>query len=378
MSIYFSIFGSNVVNLHWIMKNLLLILLFSLGSLAISAQTACTLANYGAAAILNVNEYPYFSPGSGITVSATWPGVSTLSNFSYVCNGQIFDTEAPAWWINNAAQVVTVTFSAPVTAFSVTVNGTNSAEEFYFGANAGTITLSDYCATGWTLINAGTGLRYNNAATTSSLITINNNPGATVFTFTHSGTGSGSRYAVLDCIVPAGPLPITLLNFDAKCETDNVSIMWSTESEINNDYFTVERSENGSDFEPIAEINGAGNSNQLISYAWSDDAPKKNATYYRLKQTDFNGEYSYSKTISKECVFSGNVSIYPNPAQDILTIESEGVIVDKIYVQDVTGNIVKTVIANTNTIDISELANGIYFIKLMDSENNITKKFVKQ
>ena len=186
------------------------------------SQSPCSSSNYTSAYVLNANDYPYFSPGSGVTVSATTAGnVQTLSNFSYNCNGTPYNTVAPAWWINNAAQSITLTFSQPVSSFSVIVNGTNAGEEFYFTPNCGgNISLSLLCNSSWSLTNGGSSALYSGGPASSNLIVVNNSVGSTVYTLTHNGVGSGSRYALVDCFVTAPPPPgltSTMTQTDANC-----------------------------------------------------------------------------------------------------------------------------------------------------------------
>ena len=179
-------------------------------SLSGFSQAACTSTNYGGATVIPANAYPYLSPGTGITVTATLGGgVNTLNNFQYQCSGITYNCTNPAWWLNNAGQSITLTFSAPVSSFSVIVNGTNTCEEFYFaqvGGCPGTLNVAGLCTAGWTSINAGTGLLYN-GGTTSNLIVVNNTVGATTYLLTHNGCGAGSRYALVDCWVPMAAAP---------------------------------------------------------------------------------------------------------------------------------------------------------------------------
>lgn len=165
-------------------------------------QSLCDLGNFESAYAIAADEYPYFSLGSGITVNESSVGVSTLSNVTYSCGGQAFETKTPAWWLNNASQSITLTFSEPVSSFSVVVNGTASTEEFYFDASAGSISLSNFCTTGFTTINGGTALLCNSSSSAGTLITINNPVGATTYTLSHNGLEAGSRISVLDCFVP--------------------------------------------------------------------------------------------------------------------------------------------------------------------------------
>lgn len=94
------------------------------------------------------------------------------------------------------------------------------------------------------------------------------------------------------------PLPIQLLSLAAYRVTGEVAVQWSTASEINNDFFTVERSSDTFISETLAMVKGAGFSNQLIHYQVIDRSPLPGLSYYRLKQTDFNGNFSYSKWIA--------------------------------------------------------------------------------
>jgi len=131
------------------MKKRLLSLL-AISCLTFTSKSQCTIANYMSAYRIPVAAYPYFSASSAVTVSATTTGgVSTLSDFVYSCGGNSYSGASPTWWLNSATQSIILNFSAAVTRFTVLVNGTNDTERFYYAANTGAITLSDYCATGF-------------------------------------------------------------------------------------------------------------------------------------------------------------------------------------------------------------------------------------
>lgn len=112
---------------------------------------------------------------------------------------------------------------------------------------------------------------------------------------------------------PPSMLPIELLYFNAVLNGDEVDLSWVTKTEIDNDYFTIERSLNGEEWQAIYEVDGAGNSSNEIEYYEVDRDPFFGKSYYRLKQTDFNGEFSYSPIVS---VYQGGgqgMILYPNP-----------------------------------------------------------------
>jgi hypothetical protein len=118
------------------------------------------------------------------------------------------------------------------------------------------------------------------------------------------------------------PLPIELLEFSGTAEIKDVVLRWATATETNNDYFVLERSENGRDFMEVAVINGAGNSKERKEYEYID-AVRSNSPrlYYRLKQVDFDGAYSYSKVISVSVTLHEQEQAfrcYPNPVRSTL------------------------------------------------------------
>ncbi|PIQ49168.1 MAG: hypothetical protein COW03_06415 [Cytophagales bacterium CG12_big_fil_rev_8_21_14_0_65_40_12] len=113
------------------------------------------------------------------------------------------------------------------------------------------------------------------------------------------------------------PLPIELISFTARpIENSEVILNWSTVSETGNSHFNVERSNDGSNFETIAFLPGAGDSRTQLSYEYTDKKPGLGRSFYRLKQTDFSGEFEYSELVSvfvKSELEENNYTIFPNP-----------------------------------------------------------------
>jgi len=118
-------------------------------------------------------------------------------------------------------------------------------------------------------------------------------------------------------------LPITLIEFTAKAEGKKVRLDWVTGSEENNDFFTVERSIDGKKFEKVFAKDGAGNSKTNLYYFGYDNKPYTGISYYRLKQTDFDGKFVYSDIISVNVQGENrtselNLRVYPNPVSNQL------------------------------------------------------------
>lgn len=119
--------------------------------------------------------------------------------------------------------------------------------------------------------------------------------------------------------------PITLLNFSAILNNNKVDLKWSTSSEINNDFFTVERCSDFANWETILTHKGAGNSNEIINYFDLDNNPLNRLTYYRLKQTDFDGKYNYSDIVSVQNIEEQQINIFPNPTNGSFNLSINGV-----------------------------------------------------
>ena len=126
-------------------------------------------------------------------------------------------------------------------------------------------------------------------------------------------------------VVSSTTLPIELLAFEAQLSNGWAELSWATKTEINNDFFTIEKSTNGIYFEEITTVSGAGNSNVERSYTYTDKTLGNGITYYRLKQTDYNGDEEYfpMKTVENYSVAENNLeilSVGPNPFNNNFTL----------------------------------------------------------
>ena len=137
------------------------------------------------------------------------------------------------------------------------------------------------------------------------------------------GLRNNRRFTLATVSTTTTPLPIELLAFQVQLIDDEVQINWSTASETNNDFFTIQRSSDGKEFVDIMQLPGAGNSSEVIHYDTLDRQPLAGRSFYRLKQTDFDGTFSYSPI---ESVFrilpSTQFRVYPVPTKDHISIES--------------------------------------------------------
>jgi len=176
------------------------------------------------------------------------------------------------------------------------------------------------------------------------------------------------------------PLPVKLIAFNATLQNnESVKLEWSTSSEINNDYFTLEKSDDLEEWQLVDKINGAGNSNNTINYTDVDNDPFQGVSYYRLKQTDFDGGTSYSKIRSVELKYNDGIKIFPNPATKLFVIELDDIKGTHIKIVNNLGKEVlvsKFVEGNRMVFDSSKLSSGIYFILITGNTGAYSKKII--
>lgn len=181
------------------------------------------------------------------------------------------------------------------------------------------------------------------------------------------------------------PLPIELVRFVGVCQEGSIELKWTTWTETNNDFFTLERSNNGTDFEVVDVIGGAGNSNEPITYTVVDPMPYGGTSYYRLKDTDYDGKSNYSDVIAVTCGTDGNDFNFVN-AYDIdqseLMVEFTAADNEDftIVLYDASGRLILDHNGsayegmNKVRLDVTNLARGIYIVNLSNGQRVYSKR----
>lgn len=193
-----------------------------------------------------------------------------------------------------------------------------------------------------------------------------------------SRAGAINTYTINATLLAPSTLPIGLIYFNGLNEHSYNSFSWSTATEINNDYFTLEKTTDAVNFIEVVKSNGAGNSNTPLIYSIIDYYPTKGLSYYRLKQTDFNGEYTYSKLVMIDVPsqLTEDFSIYPNPFSTSATITISGASQLKNVELRIYNNLgeevmVKIINSQITTLDTKDFLSGIYFYQLTDNNKII-------
>lgn len=181
-------------------------------------------------------------------------------------------------------------------------------------------------------------------------------------------------------IIAPSPLPVTLVSFSAKVKNNQVALTWETAAELNNKQFEVQRSRDGRSFETVLTREGKGTTSSRTIYNEVDKKPLNGVSYYRLKQVDLDGSSSFSSLVAVSFLNSGDVTMYPNPVEDQLTIElggsSEGVTA---IITDMTGRVISTQRLGTDSkLNMSTLQTGTYLVTVGEGTAKVTRRIVKK
>jgi len=185
--------------------------------------------------------------------------------------------------------------------------------------------------------------------------------------------------------ITASALPVELVQFTATANENRTTLLsWATASELNNDYFEVQRKENNS-WVSIGKVSGKGFSNTLNTYTFTDVKPESGINYYQLKQVDFDSRTEYSPMVSvtfddKEVQTTTVMSLYPNPTTNDIWIKTDKQIdpsnLSEIEIFNITGEKLQTtqMQENTQRIDLNSYQSGMYFIKIGKETYRVVKQ----
>lgn len=217
------------------------------------------------------------------------------------------------------------------------------------------------------------------------------------FLFPPVGTANTATNVVSGAIAPAAdffgawtlvdfltPLPLELISNTAACDGNNVVIEWSTASETNNSYFTIEKSTDGINFIAIGTVGGAGTSTSTLNYSFTDNNTLSGTSYYRLRQTDYDGNSTaFSILTSSDCSTTStlNINAFNNHNGNIsIVIDDE---LNSVYTatlfdaigKKISSTEIKTVRGNNQfNMDITHVNSGVYFISIDNGKEVTTKK----
>lgn len=207
----------------------------------------------------------------------------------------------------------------------------------------------------------------------------NTNPTPPPYSITESGVTTRDEFILGST---GTPLPVGLLSFTASCNNNAAVLQWSTATETNNKSFTLERSADGINFETVATIAGTGNSSKATQYTYTDYESLSGISYYRLSQTDFDGNTTLLQTIPfTPCAASTLIKAYSYNSTVKIQINDATGTDYAVSLYDISGRLVSTTTYQTtkgwNDYAFSpEVSNGIYILRVSAAGSVYTKKLV--
>lgn len=298
-----------------------------------------------------------FDNGSFTNWSTTTPAPTTANGKSYYAFHYFNQYATTNFSFANGAQnqLATVTFTGATMSNPIRLTDENSA----------TFVNKWYIAINGDAGNDGSG---GISATSSGTVYYGatSNPGSTI-------GGSGTyQYVETNSTI----LPIALSSFTATKAVDKVNIAWATATEANSASFLVQRSGNGVDFVPVVSVVAVGSG--ANRYATIDASPLNGTNFYRLKNMDKDGSFTYSGIVSVYFDADSKVSVYPSPASDVINVHVSTASLYGTVSQlvDFGGRTVQsfTIIGNAQQVNISSLEKGMYLLKFADGSY---VKFIK-
>ena len=195
--------------------------------------------------------------------------------------------------------------------------------------------------------------------------------------------GTGLFFTIGSLDYGTAPLPVELVDFQGQCENEYAKLHWTTASENNSHFFTVERSENGSDFYPVGQVDAAGHSTHTLHYTWEGQERLTEENYFRLSQTDVDFQRTTYETITLGCTqIEPNLSVWVDQTHVIVSAMQTEAGQSSIRIIDAQGRLVMTrpfwLNEGSNRIELprQELAAGLYSVGVETTSGGTYQKLL--
>ena len=348
----------------------------------------CTQANsQSCTAVTNSGNNDFFTfcqPGSSYTLTGDYT-ITLNNNSNVLINGNV--TIIGTLTINilgSAGSFVQVQSPFTLTATNLTFTGSGTTKSLVVDGPSAKVVVSgvlnfgglnlavDTNGTPGGSISAGsiTGGGNTTCATGSNL---------TCPTFTVTGSCSPAGSGICS---PGSGLPVTLLDLSASSKANKVELRWATASELNFDYFDIQRSSSGIYFRSIGQVTGNGTTNKRHDYLFEDESPLIGTNYYRLKSVDFDGYTEYFDIISVEFSDQKRFTIFPNPNNGKSINSSINFNSEQEYTLTIMNNfgaVIGRYPSNESELKVTfkeDLPRGVYHAKLSSPDYSKTVRFV--
>lgn len=276
--------------------------------------------------------------------------------------------------VNNAVtRPATITISNPSSSANLNINAAN-------------LDLSNLTI----LVDKKVNLNLSGTITINSNTTFTNQNGnSVIFYGGDSFAGSSGSNELNNLISTCGcttleqALPVELTHFAARTKDDMVELDWTTATELNNDFFQIEHSRDGIQFQPVGKVKGEGTTTEIINYNFMHRQPVSGTNYYRLKQVDYDGAFEYSDIVVVEVSSrAGGVQIYPNPTIDKAVIQmNERPERVTFTLTTLLGQRLDLQPGQSDAgweLDLSDLPKGVYILQMEYDGQHLSRKIVRE
>lgn len=354
----------------------------SLQFVSVAGNAALTASNYlfgtGSAVSQGVLTYIYSDAAANHTVP---DGTIIMSINFTVINNPLSTYNDNVIYFSNTPTIIGIDTAADIAGLSdlATLNSPNAENHTSGYVSFARPPVISYAAGNVTdsITNRPAGCTYqwtldgNNVAGTSISAYNNSLPGQVCLSITYP---NGTTVSCLGGAIT----PVKLTSFNGKIEDSKALLYWTTVNEINNKGFAIERSFDGINFNQIGFVNADNSVAVQHSYAFSDVFSNK-VTWYRLKQVDDNGKFSYSNSIRLAANTKGTTFVYPNPTRGSVRVEGDKI--SNVSISNTLGKVVlKQDFASVNaaTLNITSLSKGVYLVSIKTANaTSLTKLIVE-
>jgi hypothetical protein len=275
--------------------------------------------------------------------------------------------------LNTEPVVAALTIIGPTLA-----NASQSGPQFAIGSGAESIT---------TFANPQTvtmGLATNSIPSQNAIgrytITLPNFSVRTSVAVTITITSSKRSIVLIDnvTISSGSPLPVELTRFDATAKGTGVNLTWATATEKNSDRFEVQRSATGGEYNTIGTVKGQGSTSMAHNYSFVDSRPLAGTSYYRLRQVDTDGTFSFSPVVAVQAEASTKAMLYPNPSANQLILPAGVGMVQYRIFNSLGQTLLSGQATDNDRLDITSLPKGPFFLELSGATGHYTQRLMRQ
>ncbi len=255
---------------------------------------------------------------------------------------------------------------------NVTLNGTSNVDMTWLQSGIITVTVAGLVDNGCVSVGSNA-----NIAITPNVL------GGCTQAFTNQ-TSDDNATASVGVDIASTSVPVDLVGFTAKRQEEKALLEWTTRVEVNNKGFDIQRSEDGANYETIGHVQAQDATTFENHYSFVDESPARGLNYYRLKQIDNNGDYTYSpiRQVSFDGPQGGKIRFSPNPVIDEIEVQNlTANKIETIYITDDANKLIRTIQVDAtqdrHKYDLSELNSGVYYVRFVGGTDVITEKLIK-